>query len=247
MPTLLNRWFRTTRAPRGAAKWPTVRVNTLLYGDSAEPLVLPMIPQALAHEGDRAASIEFAAATVLDRVALAALVKRHRPQRIFEIGTFRGVTAMTMAANAPAGSVLYTLDLPPTMSAAQIASEHYAGNDRSGFHKLARADASRDVGRLLATHAGPGTIEQLYGDSTTFDFSAFHESVDLFFVDGCHSYPNALADTRTAWRCLRPGGVAVWHDFPWEDVQKAVGEANVGPVTVIADTNLAFATKPRNA
>jgi predicted O-methyltransferase YrrM len=50
---------------------------------------------------------------VLDRVGLTALVKRHQPQRIFEIGTFLSVTATTMAANAPSGSVLYTLDLRP--------------------------------------------------------------------------------------------------------------------------------------
>ena len=222
---------------------PTVRVSSLLYGDAAEPLILPLIPTALASPGDRAASIEFAAATVLDRVGLAALVKRHQPRQIFEIGTFRGVTAMTMAANAPAESVLYTLDLPPEMGAAEIANEHYAQNSKSGFHKLAEANAPRDVGRLLSTHKGPGRIEQLFGDSTKFDFSRFENAIDLFFVDGCHTYPNALADTRTAWRCLRKGGVIVWHDYPWPEVQRAVADAHVGDVTAVADTNLAYATK----
>ena len=222
---------------------PKIRVSSLLYGDGAELLVLPLIPTALVQAGDRATSIEFAAATVLDRVGLAALVKRHQPRRIFEIGTFRGVTALTMAANAPAQSVLYTLDLPPEMSAAEIANEHYTGNSKSGFHKLAGSNAARDVGRLLATHKGPGSIKQLFGDSTKFDFTCFENEIDLFFVDGCHTYANALTDTRTAWRCARAGGVVVWHDYPWPDVQRAVADANLSEVTAVADTNLAYAIK----
>ena len=240
MYKLLNRLSRRRRKDNG----PSVRVSSLLYADAAEPLVLPLIPVALAHAGDAATNIEFAAATVLDRVGLAALVKRHQPQRIFEIGTFRGVTATTMAANAPSGSVLYTLDLPPHLSAGEIAGTHYAGNTKSGFHKLAGAHAARDVGRLIGTHSGPGRIEQLFGDSTTFDFSAFENSIDLFFVDGCHTYANAIADTRAAWRCLKPGGLIVWHDYPWPDVERAVADAKIGPVTAIADTNLAYASKP---
>jgi len=106
-----------------------------------------------------------------------------------------------------------------------IAGTHYAGNTKSGFHKLAGAHAARDLGRLIGTHSRSGRIEQLFGDSTTFDFSAFENSIDLFFVDGFHTYANAIVDTRAAWRCLKPGGLIVWHDYPWPDVQRAVADA----------------------
>lgn len=222
----------------------TVRVSSLLYADAAEPLSLPMIPLALAQAGEEASSIEFAAASVLDRVALAALTKRQHATRLFEIGTFRGVTALTLAANAPEGSVLYTLDLPPEMTPAAIAATHYAASSTSGFDRLAASNVGRDVGRLLPSHSGSCKIEQIFGDSATLDFSRFHGSIDLFFVDGCHAYEAALRDTRTAWRCLRPGGLIVWHDYRRPDVQRAVVDAKVGPVTRIADTNLAYAIKP---
>jgi predicted O-methyltransferase YrrM len=187
-------------------------------------------------------SIEFAAATVLDRVALAALVRRQRPQRVFEIGTFRGVTAITMAANAPSDAIVYTLDLPPALTAADVANRY--GKTTSGFHRMAAAGVSRDVGRVLSSHTTGCRIEQLLGDSASMDFDTFHDTIDLFFVDGCHDYEAALGDTRTAWRCLRAGGLLVWHDYPWPDVQTAIRDAALGvPVTCIRDTNLAFASK----
>ena len=55
----------------------------------------------------------------------------------------------------------------------------------------------------------------------------------------------ALKDTRTAWQCLQSGGLLVWHDYPWEDVQAAIRSADLGvPVTFVSGTNLAFANKP---
>jgi Methyltransferase domain len=37
--------------------------------------------------------------------------------------------------------------------------------------------------------------------------------IDLVFVDAAHDYPHGLADSRTALRLVRPGGVILWHDF----------------------------------
>ena len=203
-----------------------------------------MIPAAMTQLEHTESNIEFAAASVLDRVVLAAFVRRHRPRRLFEIGTFRGVTAVTLAVNAPADAVLYTLDLPPSLSAEDIASRHYQ-NPASGFHKLAAAGVARDVGRVLASHTSGCRIEQLFGDSSTMDFGSFYDTIGLFFVDGCHEYKTALQDTRTAWLCLESGGLLVWHDYPWRDVQAAIRAANLGvPVTFVSETNLAFANKP---
>ena len=79
-----------------------ITISELLY-TSGRPsaLKIPMLPEQLRKGETPERSIEFAAATVADRVVLAALVKRYEPGRLFEIGTFRGVTAITLAANAP--------------------------------------------------------------------------------------------------------------------------------------------------
>jgi hypothetical protein len=41
------------------------------------------------------------------------------------------------------------------------------------------------------------------------------EQFDLIYVDGDHSAPSVLADSRNAWALLRPGGIVVWDDIPW--------------------------------
>lgn len=228
------------------ASTPTAdRVTTcaqLLYGETAGAISIPVVPAALTQLERNESSVEFAAATVLDRVALAALVRRERPRRIFEIGTFRGVTALTMAANAPSEATVYTLDLPPELTSADVAARY--DKTTSGFHRMADAGVSRDVGRVLSSQTTGCRIEQLFGDSAAMSFEAFHGSIDLFFVDGCHEYDAALGDTRTAWRCLHPGGLLVWHDYPWAEVQAAIRDAALGvPVTFVRETNLAFASK----
>lgn len=188
--------------------------------------------------------IDFAAASVLERVALAVLVKQEAPRSIFEIGTFRGVTALVMASNAPEGSVLRTLDLPPDLTTDDVATRYYTSSPGSGFHQMAGAGADRRVGAVLRDYAGPCRIEQLYGDSQTMDFSAYYGGVDLFFVDGLHEYPAARRDTLTAWRCLQAGGLIVWHDYLWETVSRAVCDAELGvPITHVRSTTLAFARK----
>jgi predicted O-methyltransferase YrrM len=56
-------------------------------------------------------------------------------------------------------------------------------------------------------------IELLFGDSAMFDFAPWHGTIDLFFIDGAHSYDYVRSDTLNAVRCVRPGGVIAWHDF----------------------------------
>ena len=56
-------------------------------------------------------------------------------------------------------------------------------------------------------------ITCLSGDSATFDFSPFRNGVDLFFIDGSHSYEYVRSDTFSALKCCHPGSVIVWHDF----------------------------------
>jgi len=220
-----------------------ISISELLY-TSGRPsgINIPTFPDELRKSETPERSIEFAAATVSDRLVLAALVKRYSPKRLFEIGTFRGVTAITLAANAPPDAVLFTLDLPPELDSAEVANRFYAYNSSSGFHQMAAAGAARGVGQLIGLYGDDVCkIEQLYGDAAIFDFSPYEKSIDLFFVDGCHEESAVLRDTRQAWKCLRPGGLMVWHDYPWDSVQNAIREADLKhEVTWVEGTNVAF-------
>ena len=69
------------------------------------------------------------------------------------------------------------------------------------------------IGTKFRGSAMEPRVKQLFGNSLEFDFSPYERSIDLVFVDAAHDYPHGFADSRTALRLVRPGGVVLWHDF----------------------------------
>jgi predicted O-methyltransferase YrrM len=143
---------------------------------------------------------------------LASLVSALQPRKILEIGTFRGVGALTMALNAPEAEI-YTVDLP-----------NEAGNDM--VPGLSRGDQewvrlSRGMqGVAFAGHRLSARIHQVFADSLKMDVREFIDSADFCFIDGGHSYECVKADTENALKVLSAKGVIVWDDYSWfvEDV-----------------------------
>ena len=133
-------------------------------------------------------------------VFLAGLVRALDVKAAFEIGTFDGVTTWTLARNMRAG-VVDTLDLP-------------AGEPT----ELALEDTDEEVRSLLSGHVyddlpHPASIEQHWGDSASFDFSAWSGRCDLVYIDGAHSEPYVESDTRNAFAMLSGRGAIVWDDY----------------------------------
>jgi predicted O-methyltransferase YrrM len=142
----------------------------------------------------------------LDELAYLALITRSlAPQTIFEFGTFRGRTALNFALNSPEGTRVLTLDLPdgPDRTIAMATAES------SDAEIIRRSSTGTDYVGKDVVHK----IDQLLGDSLSFDFSPYIGRADLVFVDGGHSYEVVSSDTANALRLVRPGGVVVWHDF----------------------------------
>lgn len=125
-----------------------------------------------------------------------------RPERIFEIGTSLGHTTALFAMNTPESTRLFTLDLPPEAAIPSGVTELY-------LIELAR----KRLGEAFRDTNWAARITQLYGDSLTFDFSPYYDSMDLVTVDGSHSYRFVQSDSFNAFRMIRPGGVVVWHDY----------------------------------
>lgn len=179
--------------------------------------------------------------TPLDELAYMALVARAlNPIRVFEIGTFRGRTALNFAYNTPDDSRIYTLDLPVEERAAAATA---AGLADRGI--IAESLTGIDYRGKDAAHK----IEQLYGDSTKFDFSPYYDQIDLVFVDGAHYYDCVISDTRNALRMARAGGYIMWHDFAnygdYNDVTRAVLELLPGEdIVQIENSQLAIYRKP---
>jgi len=141
-----------------------------------------------------------------DVLYLALLARVLAPKTVFEIGTLHGYTALLFALNTPPETTVYTLDLPldaqiaPALSTTVVDNAHVASHARVSQY-------------LYETHPAGSKVRQLYGDSARFDFSPYHDAVDLFFVDGAHSYEYVRSDSLRALSCVHGGGVIAWHDY----------------------------------
>jgi predicted O-methyltransferase YrrM len=141
-----------------------------------------------------------------DMLYLILLAKVLSAQTIFEIGTLHGYTALLFALNTSPETTIYTLDLPPDASTVPALSTTMMDTTHIALH----ANAAQ---YLYVSHPMGSKVRQIYGDSARFDFSSYREKVDLFFVDGAHSYEYVRSDTQQALACVRPGGVIAWHDY----------------------------------
>lgn len=179
--------------------------------------------------------------TPIDELAyLALLCAALRPKVIFEFGTFRGRTALNFALNSPTDCRVFTLDLPRDERDVVLSRVNPADAAIIRASETGRDCLGSDVAHK---------IEQLYGDSTRFDFRPFYGQVDLVFVDGGHDFEVASSDTRNALAMTRPGGLVVWHDFgnygDYHDVIRAVfAEVPRDEVWQVGNTQLAVHRKP---
>ena len=85
-------------------------------------------------------------------------------------------------------------------------------------------------------------VNQLYGDSRTFDFCPFDGKVNFMFIDGDHSYETVKQDTAHALRMIAPGGMIVWDDYQsaWPGVVQCIEElAQTHSVQQLCGTRLA--------
>lgn len=134
-----------------------------------------------------------------------------KPERVFEIGTFRGRTTLGIAMNMDGGKV-FTLDtlIPP---------DNMAERDRN---LMLPRDEIGAVYQLNNNYAPD--IVQLFGDSRHFNFAPWHGLVDFIFIDGSHDFWSVLFDLYHAKQMVTKTGTIICHDYgPWEKgVQDAV-------------------------
>jgi hypothetical protein len=129
--------------------------------------------------------------TVLDLLVLRGLMACRPGGRYFEIGTFRGESALAVADIA---CEVVTLSLPDSQLTARSAHRSWVAAHRT-FSE------------------GHPRIRHVFADSATFDTAPYEGWADVLFIDGDHSRQAVEADTRRYWRVRRPRtGAVVWHD-----------------------------------
>lgn len=149
------------------------------------------------------------------------IVAHHKPQRIFEIGTFDGRTTINLAKNTPGNTKIFTLDLPQD----QV--------DSVKLNLYSHPEIERDdkwyidkptIGDRYAKYSEKKNITQLLGDSASFDFSPYYNSIDFVFVDGSHAKEYVQNDTEVALKLAGKNSVIMWHDYTnWDDVGEVLG------------------------
>ena len=143
--------------------------------------------------------------TITEISSLCHLVAARRPRKVLEIGSFRGLTTLNLAINAPEAEI-HTLDLPPNFDPAQTEFEHHDRNiitTRGFYYYEAREEMTR--------------IHQHYGDTATFDYEEIGGGVDLCLIDAAHSYEYVRNDTTRSLPLMANNSLMLWHDYGRND------------------------------
>jgi predicted O-methyltransferase YrrM len=171
--------------------------------------------------------------------SLLAIVKFSGAKKVFEIGTFDGGTALNLAANTPDDAQIVTLDLPPDWN----------GDFSSNTPRALRNITNRTtVGQRFLDTPQQKKITQVFGDSSTIDWTKLPVPFDIVFIDGCHYYDYVAKDTQNALKYVGLGGLVIWHDYGYvKDVSDVVDETAAKiRVSAIAGTRLAIGFQGTN-
>jgi len=147
----------------------------------------------------------------LELELLAAALMITRARVVFEIGTFCGNTTLHLAANSQDCEV-FTLDAPEEVLEKARLTEGYSGPPAANLAEL--YEWRKQFPMEFAGTPWEKKIICLKGDSRTFDFSRWYDSVDVVLIDGDHSREAVDADSWNAYRMARPNrGIIAWHDY----------------------------------
>lgn len=130
---------------------------------------------------------------VLDYALLPILAKMLEKKVYLEIGTYIGESINIMSEVC---DKVYSVTADPDSSyGMRIWCRHY--------------DIPHYSGRLVNDEK----VTTFYMDSKEFDFSEIGKKVEIYFIDGDHSYNGVFQDTKNVFQNRREDSIVVWHDF----------------------------------
>jgi hypothetical protein len=161
-----------------------------------------------------------------DSTAFRELVAKTRPARIIEVGTWKGGSALTLAAAAAdLGLEVEIICVDTWLGALEMWTDP--------------ADPER-YGALALKHGYPTLYYQFLANVcragrqaaitpfpvpsvTAAQWFALHGiRADLIYIDGSHEEEDVLQDLVSYWDLVRPGGVIFGDDWSWDGVRLAV-------------------------
>jgi hypothetical protein len=143
----------------------------------------------------------------IESLILVKLMRLIRPKKIFEFGTYKGLTTRLLLANLPdsqgkGDARIYTLDLP------NLDEVRFQGSD---------VDLAREVldfRRKYLDEDNAYLVKQILQDSMKFDPSPYQGQFSLIFIDANHALDYVRRDTENSFTLFSSGlGCIVWHDY----------------------------------
>jgi precorrin-6B methylase 2 len=129
---------------------------------------------------------------------------------------------MNIAINSSEESKIFTLDLPKD----QLSATQYSLLDGEDVFVNRKVSGERFISKSAEEFPEKKKITQLYGDSASYNYEPYLDSIDFVFIDGSHTYEYVLNDTNIALKLLKKGkGIIVWHDYgAFASVTKALNK-----------------------
>ena len=175
-----------------------------------------------------------ASITLQEAAALVALCRSVNAKRVFEFGTYKGVSTTQFALNLPENGIVFTLDLPEDHPAYFL-----------DIPKFEEQQIAAETGKgILVPDAVRHRVTFLRSDSATFDTTPYRGTIDLVFVDGAHSYEYVKNDSEKGLEMLKPGGIIAWHDCvpSHRDVVRYLKSLGNPKLKLLSGTTLAYLT-----
>lgn len=154
------------------------------------------------------------------------LIEEIRPRLIVEVGTWKGASALHMAAQCDA------LDLEETRILCVdtwLGAYEFIGADADPERNLMRVYGWPQVFYVFVANVKRAEQEaRILAFPQTSQIAArwlgnHRVAADLIYLDGSHDAADVAADIRAYWPLLRPGGVLFGDDYDcWPEVRTAV-------------------------
>lgn len=154
------------------------------------------------------------------------LIRRVDPQLVIEVGTWKGMSAVTMGKELQKLGVGRGLVCVDTwLGALEFWRDH---DDPTRYRSLAMRHGYPSVYyQFLANvvHSGLQDVIVPFPQTSTIAARWFLErqiQADLIYVDGSHEENDVFVDLAYWWLVVRPGGVLFGDDLGWPGVRAAV-------------------------
>ncbi len=152
---------------------------------------------------------------VLDYAFLRAIVMKYHLKKYLEIGTYIGES---LKAISDLCQKCYSITVP---------------NDST--YSMTRTCKKANFPDYSGRLADDMNVQHFYCDSKKFEWSQVPQDIDLYFIDGDHSYRGVFFDTRNVFTHKKADSIVIWHDFKNANLGVAHSEVAVAVKDAIGE------------